>query len=42
MDFLDAAVIDTIELAKNWKIKGCTFWYDIYIYACVYIWQYIE
>lgn len=30
MNFFDEAVIDTIELAKNWKIKGCTFW-------CAYI-----
>ena len=26
MKFLDEAVLDSIELAKKWKIKGCTFW----------------
>lgn len=31
MKFLDEAIIDTISLAKNWKIKGCTFWYLYYI-----------
>lgn len=25
MNFFDEAVIDTIQLAKQWKIKGCTF-----------------
>ena len=25
LKFLDEAVLDTIELAKSWKIKGCTF-----------------
>lgn len=35
MSFFDEAIIDTIELAKNWKIKGCTFWYK-YIYFIYY------
>jgi hypothetical protein len=25
LDFLDEAILDCIELAKQWKIKGCNF-----------------
>ena len=27
LDFFDEAILDCIELAKQWKIKGCTFWW---------------
>lgn len=26
MELFDEAIIDAIELAKQWKINGCTFW----------------
>ncbi len=26
LNFYDEAVIDTIEIAKNWRMKGVTYW----------------